>query len=566
MVVVLVSFQFGAARSTAAEPFDIEETDLVGTFKKRIKFEVKALAVFDAFELQVKIGRREGKIIVESGRELDAFETMASALAETSGEFPCFLVTTPPPAVLRSLSGAPIAEDGVVPGSPVILLRDSLVDRILGLTNPNQFSLILIKAPPASGKTTLLQFLSTRFEQSGVQPIVIRFFPNQDPHKQIPVNAKGEIDVPNGSIILADECQYAYSHPEFWPRLSKAASKWFHFIGVATYHFGNLPDSPTVTRVVTFDDIKLNEAEASQLYQNYLQAFNFVNPSFEGLKDLVLRQCNGHPGMIKESLSQLQALLKPNNTLTEADCIKLVLSNDFVTGYRRIWASTLHLQADDRNALSRWLLDRALNLMPALPRDLLYRLARAFVIVDESNPEFWCPLVERRLLRQIFPSRATQRFEGTILELVVEVVQTFPSLELQNACKAGTREFPMEAAFQHLFLVGLASVLPPDQEIVPEKTMTNIGGYGRVDFFINGNKNWALELLVQSDRLESHSNRFLTGPYALVTKEYLLVDFCLEERRSVQTDIPGHVVVGLSNDFTRARITTKGFSTDVCLR
>eukprot|EP00300_Choanocystis_sp_HF-7_P021138 c20741_g1_i14.p1 GENE.c20741_g1_i14~~c20741_g1_i14.p1 ORF type:complete len:532 (+),score=92.91 c20741_g1_i14:38-1633(+) len=517
-------------------PVLVEETTRIYNLKVLIKAKLpNQLASIDEPSLTVYKGIWRNDEIEPDGEALRSRALLGPIIAQFKtdrpNDEPCFFVTAPSAPTQRNLlrfqrrlfSGPAVTENGVVPGSPVNLLRDSLVERIVGLTKPGHFSLILIKAPPASGKTTLLQFLASHYEKCGVQPIEIRFDPGEDPHEQLPFNALGEVDVPSGSVILADECQYAYSNAKFWLRISKGRSAHFHFIGVATYHFGNMPDSPIIDTLLKFDDIKLSEVEASQYYQNYLQAFDFVNPRFQDLKGLVLSQCNGHPGLIKESLSQLQGIVKANRDVTEADCMKLVLSNDFVTGYRRIWASTLILEPQDRVALSKWLLDRASNLRTDSPEALLHKLTRAFVIIDESDPVFWCPLVERRVLRQIFPSRATEPFEGTILDLVVEVVKTLPSLELQNAC--GARKFPMEAAFQHLFLVGLASVLPPDQEIVPEKAITNTGL--RVDFFINGSKNWALELLVQSDRLGTHADRFVSGPYARVTTKELSFDVCL---------------------------------------
>ncbi|KAI9088014.1 hypothetical protein DFS34DRAFT_481419 [Phlyctochytrium arcticum] len=95
--------------------------------------------------------------------------------------------------------------------------------------------------------------------------------------------------------------------------------------------------------------------------------------------------------------------------------------------------------------------------------------------------------------------------------------------------------FPKEATFQHLLMNSLAASTPPSCAICPElSTVFPAHGEepseriaGAIDFYLNGDLRWGVELLRKGDKIGGHMDRFSpSGPYhALRVNEYVVVDF-----------------------------------------
>lgn len=88
-----------------------------------------------------------------------------------------------------------------------------------------------------------------------------------------------------------------------------------------------------------------------------------------------------------------------------------------------------------------------------------------------------------------------------------------------------------EAQWQSEFYLATAELLPRDATISPE-----VGRIfdcdGRLDFIINGNRGWGVELLRNSDKLGKHVARFESGGiyHGMVkagkVKDWAVLDFC----------------------------------------
>lgn len=110
------------------------------------------------------------------------------------------------------------------------------------------------------------------------------------------------------------------------------------------------------------------------------------------------------------------------------------------------------------------------------------------------------------------------------------------SNQLNNSIIPEIDDFPKEAIFQHLFLAGLAAETPPYVCICselgkrfprsPEEKSLEISG--EIDFYVDGNIRWGIELLTKGDRKEEHLVRCRPdgGKYAsLEMLDYAVVDF-----------------------------------------
>jgi hypothetical protein len=90
--------------------------------------------------------------------------------------------------------------------------------------------------------------------------------------------------------------------------------------------------------------------------------------------------------------------------------------------------------------------------------------------------------------------------------------------------------FPKEAVFQHLMMTGMTANLTAQTHVYPENCIVIDTGDkipGEVDFFINGDLKWGIELLIQGRKLKEHRERFIgNGKYVnLECLEYVVVDF-----------------------------------------
>ena len=137
-----------------------------------------------------------------------------------------------------------------------------------------------------------------------------------------------------------------------------------------------------------------------------------------------------------------------------------------------------------------------------------------------------------------------------------------------NVLKQSTvrEDFPKEAAFQHLFLNGLANFTTADcsicselSKILPDVTSTVSGTIaGEIDFYLNGDLHWGIELLVNGDRIGEHIARFSSnGKYsALGAKDYVVVDF-RHSNSGEPTNIEKHekrvTVFFKTGDYSRAK-------------
>ena len=153
-----------------------------------------------------------------------------------------------------------------------------------------------------------------------------------------------------------------------------------------------------------------------------------------------------------------------------------------------------------------------------------------------------------------FAGRAVEA-PASLDSLVLDAVKTFSKRRL-HASRNGS-EFPKEAAFQQLFNEAANRFLPAWNSLTPElNTKAELNGKtvrGELDFYVNSQLKWAVELLKEGKGIGEHLNRFRTGKYREVeTSEYLVVDFRGPLTRSVQRH-PNRCTFFFSQDFASCK-------------
>ena len=127
--------------------------------------------------------------------------------------------------------------------------------------------------------------------------------------------------------------------------------------------------------------------------------------------------------------------------------------------------------------------------------------------------------------RRCFPSRAEVTPES-LDALVIQAVRRMSAKRLRDTLENG---FPKEATFQHLFNETMSTLLPLTNYIMPEMSTFAFDPSGKLvsgelDFYINGDLQWCLEILRLGDKIGEHLSRFdyEEGKYREVqTREYL---------------------------------------------
>jgi hypothetical protein len=147
---------------------------------------------------------------------------------------------------------------------------------------------------------------------------------------------------------------------------------------------------------------------------------------------------------------------------------------------------------------------------------------------------FASPLAKRYFALFFYPNRSPFKKFTKLFDLVKEVIRGMFATTLRNSV-VNKSDFPKEATFQHLFMSGLSCHTTLDcliclelSKIFPQ--LEEMGGKrssGEIDFYLNGELRWGIELLVQGNGIGEHISRFSTkGKYSsLIPLDYITVDF-----------------------------------------
>jgi hypothetical protein len=149
---------------------------------------------------------------------------------------------------------------------------------------------------------------------------------------------------------------------------------------------------------------------------------------------------------------------------------------------------------------------------------------------DQEKLTFTSPVARRFALNWLYPNRPTVD-PANLESLIRTVLASLSSSKLKSTVLPHT--FPVEAIFQSVFLDSFISATQESFLVLPEfwEEFPKEGGPqkridGRIDFYINGELRWGVELLVNGDRLDDHRERFKEGGrYALLNvADYIVID------------------------------------------
>lgn len=422
------------------------------------------------------------------------------------------------------------------------LPREKVVQNIYNTAKRQQY--VVIGSSAATGKTSLLQLLAIGLEKKGATVVEMSILDRGTDHlfefldRAGIVNDKKELKKIKNTWLLMDDAQNAYSsrYAPFWQfvvkTISSASVDNNLFVIIAATYDLSTTDSPVDFRSLEHIDPNISESEAVELFRmhaevwgyedwkNYLETLTKIG-KFEG-RDTY------HVGIVMAGIRVLNELRKEagRSHFDEQAALAALRDEPFINHLNRCFKLPEDVPRDFKDYLLDVVVGTARVDMES--NNKLAPFIRAGLLSKKGT--FSCIAARWYYNRRCFPNRARTAPES-LDELIQLAVSSMSAKRLRDTLVDG---FPKEATFQHLFNEALSLHLPFQHIIIPELNTFAVDPNdsanivtGELDFYINGDKQWCLELVRLGDKIGEHVARFEEhkGKYRKVTKrDYIIVD------------------------------------------
>ncbi|CAG8472335.1 7217_t:CDS:2 [Acaulospora colombiana] len=374
------------------------------------------------------------------------------------------------------------------------------------------------------------------------------------------------------TFLIIDEVQKIYK-PEnedeprhggnvFWNSFKRILqSSGLHIVAFASYgHYGAYtargdhaimdisPCSLQKSNTWGFEDVCFTREEFNS-YFNY-----FCEKNLQMLKEedipLLSRYVSEitalHPGLVAFTMNQIHMRFVKHTfeRLTFAKVFAYLKSRDFNDHFKDIRAMpkiTDMLDEEKRIADTVLFKKGGLEILTnAIP--LKSRIIKTNILVDTgmtkagySTINFPAPLLRATYLQNRFGSVTRSKSPpNSFKDFIISVFAKMNSKVLQKSLGVGNDCRLLESVWQMEFYCASMQVLPVDIYASVDVGAV-FGSVGYLDFYINDQHNWAIELLRDGDKLQEHQQRFQKdGRYTSILKYAL----CAEDFKSVQLIYP----------------------------
>ncbi|KAF0713434.1 Aste57867_4335 [Aphanomyces stellatus] len=425
--------------------------------------------------------------------------------------------------------------------------RQALLDRmhkwITGEEGRNRF--LLLNSPAASGKTSLLvlfQHMYHRYDNWVIHYISL-FRDNRDPRQTLIDFGldcyKRTCNYPK-VIYLLDDAQCMYDNPSFWAYLIKGLPLDFdggvRFIISATHVISSVNESspPDFKQLETIgrDDLLLSSDQSMTLLEsNAPLGFPSNLQNYFELKGAIVQHCNGLIGALCKSVSFYGDQIR-HSVPTQVECLQLFYSKKLLDHMDRCFGivDNSRLYPEANNVLLKCVMGDDINSNTDVRLlDILTSFAKAGILLfDGYNFKFSSLLAKRYFTSRYIPTRASSD-PPDLHQLVMQTIGSI-SAEALKLSTSSPADFPKETTFQHLFMLGLLCNTTHKTAICSELSRSFQNGTqvrGEINFFVDGDHMWGIELVRCGDKIGEHISRFSPmGKYSgLEAKDYIVVDF-----------------------------------------
>jgi len=453
-----------------------------------------------------------------------------------------------------------------------------VVDELLGMFDRKCDRFLVLGSPPATGKTSLLLLIADILEmdaQNQVELFVAN--PTDTPGTVLKrFHQETGIDLADQSAtqsrlnqklgdsrtlwLLLDDAQYLYGNASsFWFPLVKHSQLWMPKNArciIATTYSQSVGDSPaalktllhyprdrsrcvtSVTEDMTDDDLSaddlarerlaLTEKEMESLWD--LKSKNQMWSQWHSVKQALISLSGGHVGVMATGILfiTLQLTKEPKGAKVESEVFAKLHGKEFSHFLERPFCEPFLFDVSERDEISKLMLcslrgdevDITISRKAGDERQesTLFKLWKCGVLTTSAT--FTSPAARFFYYARLFPGRGpVLEYPRNLDDLVLACVKSLSMNSLQQARDG--ENFPKEGAFQQLFYQALCMALPAAIFIVSEMSTyvqdetTGDVQTGEINFFVNGNLNYKIELLREGKGIGEHLARFdtRTGKY-----------------------------------------------------
>ena len=418
-----------------------------------------------------------------------------------------------------------------------IVHRSEAIRRILATLSLHQF--VVIFSPPLTGKTYLLKSFGQQLHRNFSY---FRLDNSMDTTvaKEMIFSVTHVMKDTADIILGIDDAHEAFSDPSFWEDLLESAQQMSNGRSIqciisATYVHGAITTLPPALsrfpcfgiRDLRLDDVSCRAACFSHIPDRWR--------SYAQLVDKIVADSAGHVGVALTLCYNLYELDKLG-IASQSDLLRFYESNEVVCGLSNCFSN--FNMPSNRIPVRPVLLNLAHSPSECKPSpepgteeaDVVMQLEQAGILdhnQDGGNYTFASVQARNCVFRWIFGDRPVKN-PASLRSLLETVLSKLSTTSLRMSTTEGV--FPLEAVFQHQFYSICVLSLPGKCKVYSEYAIRAADDeriQGRIDFFINDNLRWGVELLVNGDRLQEHLERFSpSGRYrGLNSSDYIVVDF-----------------------------------------
>ena len=425
----------------------------------------------------------------------------------------------------------------------------------------NTHPISLLRSPPYSGKTTLGQALRDRFllqpDCESVYISMASIHGRQELHdeklfqrfwrEKVGFSWDELINFRRPTYIFIDEAQIIYGGqvPFFWGTLKALLSnpgknEFLRILIFAAY-------DPTLSHLTPIrfqhslgsDALRLRRDEFDQLVASFIKLKHSLGSEVFTIpgtvSNAIYNLTGGHVGLCRTILSTLRCRFRDGGST--ADMLRYLISPDFRAlllstrsfAWTQYWCPTPAESDFLRRVFLSCDSESVCHVDPDLDEDMVRRFIKSGLLArNNSGLQFAAPIMRVMLGQRLFTARVSDPYSSTTFdEFLIRAIERMSTYALKRSLGRGAiRNRLLERTWQMEWYRAATSACPIEATISPDVGPV-FGSVGFLDFYVNGDLCWGVELLREGDRMKQHAARFTQeGQYnAIPLKKWVIIDF-----------------------------------------
>ncbi|CAG8453033.1 4396_t:CDS:1, partial [Paraglomus occultum] len=426
----------------------------------------------------------------------------------------------------------------------------------------NRFS--LLRSPPYTGKTTLgvvlrdyflaLNHKAVYISLAGMAGKETRFNENLFQHywkERVGHTWDEIIRWTEPTEIIIDEAQIIYGDcaPFFWGDLKELMSTpWenitLRVLLLATYDpaLNSQPSPVHFTNTLGLDALRITSDEFERLVATFVErrralgneAFGIPTP----VKKAIFNLANGHADLCRFALTSMHHMFRDNDSDSAVNMLRYLASSHFRTALQCtrafVWTQNWSPTVQESEFLSKIFLSCDSESFCNVGVDSnpvaksFFKLGLLTTINHRSL--FTAPIMRIVLGHCLFTVSGGSKSSPAITfdEFVMRTIERMKPSILSKSLGRGTDQesYLLERTWQMEWYRAATSAVPVNATVSPDVGGV-FGSVGFLDFYVDGDLCWGVELLREGDRMKEHRKRFAQdGEYKNIPlKEWVIIDF-----------------------------------------